>query len=133
MQAELIEVESRPGLLGVGGPLGHARQTIPFLAGPTLGPLDLGRCRLVERRLGMDVADEMDIGGQVRQDAPTAVGAVAEQEDLIVGEPAGRQEDEFQGQFRSGAMIGIGLALALALALAGSWPWPLSLCSSSPW
>ena len=68
----------------------------------------------------MDTADEMDIGGQMRQDAPTAIGAVTEHEDLVVGEPAGHQMDEFQGQFRSGAMIGIpALALgSVALALA---------------
>ena len=53
------------------------------------------------------MADEMDVGGQMREDALTAVGAVAGDDDLIVGEPLGHQVDEFQGQFRSGAMIGI--------------------------
>ena len=70
----------------------------------------------------MDAADEMDIGGQVRQDASTAIGAVTEHDDLVIGEPPGRQVDEFQGQFRSGAMIGIALALAVALA----WVRPLA-------
>ena len=45
------------------------------------------------------------LGGQVGQDALAAVGAVAEDDDLVVGEPPGHQGDEFQGQFRSGAMI----------------------------
>ena len=77
-------------LVQVRGPLGHARQAIAFLSGRTSGPLLLGRRRSVERRLGMDMADELDVGGQMRQDASTPIGAVTEQEDLIVGEPSGR-------------------------------------------
>ena len=59
----------------------------------------------------MDMADEMNVGRQMRQDALTAVGAVAGDDDLVVGEPPGDQVDEFQGQFRSGAMIRIVLGL----------------------
>ena len=116
MQAELVEVESRPGLLGVGGPLGHARQTIAFLAGRPPGPSESWEAPVRRAPPWDGPADEMNIGGQVRQDASTAIGAVTEHDDLIVGEPPGHQMDEFQGQFRSGAMIGIGLAWL--------WPWP---------
>ena len=59
----------------------------PFLrAGPLVFSV-LGRRRLVERSLGMDMADEVDVGRQVREDALAAVGAVAGDDDLIVGEP----------------------------------------------
>ena len=63
------------------------------------------------------MADEMDVGGQMRENALAAVGTVAGDDDLIVGEPLGRQDDEFQGQFRSGAMIRIVLGF-------GGFFWP---------
>ena len=68
----------------------------------------------------------------MRQDASTTIGAVTEHDDLIVGEPAGHQLDEFQGQFRSGAMIGIGLGFGLDLGCRDDFPllfFPLV----SPW
>ena len=37
------------------------------------------------------MADEMNVGRQVREDALTAVGAVTGDDDLIVGEPLGHQ------------------------------------------
>src|SRR5207253_1474262 len=109
MQPELVEVQLGPGLAGVRGPLGHARQTSAFLSGWTFGSLFLGRRRFVERSLGMDMADEMNVRGEVRKNALTAVGAVTEDDDLIVGEPSGREMDEFEGQSRSRAMLGISL------------------------
>ena len=60
----------------------------------------------------MDVTDEMNVWGQMRENALAAVGTVAGDEDLLVGEPLGHQNDEFQGQFRSGAMIRIVLGFA---------------------
>jgi hypothetical protein len=45
----------------------------------------------------MDATDELDVRGYVRQDAAASIGAVAEHEDLIAGEPPGRQLDELQG------------------------------------
>ena len=59
----------------------------------------------------MDMADEVNVGRQMTEDALAAVGAVAGDDDLVVGEPPGGQVDQFQGQFRSGAMIGIVLGL----------------------
>ena len=59
----------------------------------------------------MDAADEMDVFGQLQQDALAAVGAVAGDDDFVVGEPGRGQFDEFDGQLRAGAMVGIGLGL----------------------
>ena len=53
------------------------------------------------------MADEMSLGGQVRENALTAVGAIAGDDDLVVWEPLGHQLGQFEGEFRSGAMIGI--------------------------
>ncbi len=107
MEPELVEVESHPGLVGILGPGLHPGRAFPFLAGPSLGFLRLGRRRFVEGSLGVDTADEVDVGGQVRQDALAARGAVAGDDDFIVGEPRGDQLDEFEGQFRPRAMIRI--------------------------
>ena len=57
----------------------------------------LGRRRLVECSIGMHMADEVNVGRQVREDALTAVGAVTGDDDLLVGEPLGHHDDEFQG------------------------------------
>ena len=43
------------------------------------------------------MADEVNVGRQVREDALTAVGAVTGDDDLIVGKPLGHHDDEFQG------------------------------------
>ena len=43
------------------------------------------------------MADEVNVGRQVTEDALTAVGAVAGDDDLLVGEPGGHQVDQFQG------------------------------------
>jgi len=59
------------------------------------------------------MANEVNVGRQVREDALTSVGAVAGDHDLIVGEPLGHQDDEFQGQFRSSAMIRIVLGFGV--------------------
>src|SRR5512135_3757235 len=83
---------------------GDGKTSFALLSRPTWGLLGLRRCRFVERRLGMDSADELNLGGQVRQDASTSIGAVAEDDDLIVGEPSGRQIDELEAQLRSRAM-----------------------------
>jgi len=107
MQPELVKLEFSPRLARIIGPLLHPGQLVSFLAGRSFGFLSFGRRRFVERSLGMDMADEMNIGGQMRENALTAVGAVAGDEDLLVGEPLGHHDDEFQGQFRSSAMIRI--------------------------
>ena len=53
----------------------------------------------------------------MREHALTAVGAIAGDEDRVVGELRRRQSDEFEGQFGTGAMVGIGLGfLGLGLA-----------------
>src|SRR6478736_7464657 len=54
----------------------------------------------------MDMADEVDVGGQVRQDALAAVGAISRDHDLVVGKPGGDQGNEFDGQLRAGAVVG---------------------------
>ncbi len=59
----------------------------------------------------MDVADQVNVLGQVPQHALTAVGAIAGDDDGVVGEPGGRQFDEFDRQFRACAMVGIGFGL----------------------
>ena len=65
----------------------------------------------------MDAADEVDVLGQVTEHALAAVGTIAGDDDEVVGEPGRRQFDEFQGQFRASAMVGIGLGfLGLGLA-----------------
>ena len=43
------------------------------------------------------MADEVNVGWQVREDALTAVGAVTGDDDLLVGEPLGHHDDEFPG------------------------------------
>src|SRR5205823_7569911 len=45
------------------------------------------------------------------QDALAAVSAVAADEEVIVGKPGGNQGHQLEGQFGSGAMVGVGLAL----------------------
>jgi len=57
----------------------------------------------------MDVADEVDVLGQVGEHALAAIGAIAGDDEGVVGEPGRRQFDEFDGEFRAGAMVGIGL------------------------
>src|SRR5271157_6117965 len=44
----------------------------------------------------MHMADEVNVGRQVREDALTSVGAVTGDDDLIVGEPLGHHDDEFR-------------------------------------
>ena len=45
----------------------------------------------------MDVANEVNIGRKVREDALAAVSAVASKYDLVVGKPLSGQLDEFAG------------------------------------
>src|SRR5208283_3370395 len=52
--------------------------------------------------------------------ALTTIGAVAGDNDLVIGKPRGDQNDEFQGQFRSSAMVRIVL---------GAGCFPLALLS----
>jgi len=59
----------------------------------------------------MDVADEVNIFGQVAEHALAAVGAIAGDNDGVVGKPGRRQFDEFDGPFRAGAMAGVNLGL----------------------
>ena len=55
------------------------------------------------------MADEVNVGGQMRENALAPVGTVAGEDDLVVGVPLGHQLNEFEGQLGSSAMIGIGL------------------------
>ena len=55
------------------------------------------------------MADEVNVGRQMRENAFAPVGAVAGEDDLVVGIPLGHQLDEFEGQLGPSAMIGIGL------------------------
>ena len=96
MQPELVELEFRPRSVRIVGPLLHAGQPVPFLAGRSFAFSFLG-VRLVECSIGMHMADEVNVGRQVREDALTAVGAVTGDDDLLVGEPLGHHDDEFQG------------------------------------
>ncbi len=59
----------------------------------------------------MDVADEVHVVGQVAEHALAAVGAIAGDDDGVVGEPGRRQFDEFDGQFRASPVVGVGLGL----------------------
>ena len=97
MQPELVKLEFRPRSVRIVGPLLHAGQPVPFLAGRSFAFFFLGRRRLVECSIGMHMADEVNVGRQVREDALTAVGAVTGDDDLLVGEPLGHHDDEFQG------------------------------------
>ncbi len=97
MKPELVKFQFGPGLLGVLGPGGHAGKPGPFFAGPPLGlGVRIGlRGRFIKRPLGMDMADEVDVLGQVSQHTLAAVGTVAGDDEGVVGKPARRQLDEF--------------------------------------
>ena len=97
MQPELVKLEFRPRSVRIVGPLLHAGQPVPFLAGRSFAFFFLGRRRLAAGSIGMHMADEVNVGRQVREDALTAVGAVTGDDDLLVGEPLGHHDDEFQG------------------------------------
>ena len=106
VQAELVEHQLLPGLAGVGGPVGHAGQARPLLAAGPFWPGWRRRRRRVQGPLGVDVADQIDVGRQVPQHALAAVGAVAADQDLPLGKPGGEQPDQLHGQFGPGAMVG---------------------------
>ena len=53
------------------------------------------------------MANEVNIGWKIREDALAAINAVASEHNLVVGEPFGCQLDEFACQFGSSAMVGI--------------------------
>ena len=120
MQSELIEFEPSPRLGWIFGPLLHARETGPFLSRRSLASLLLDGGTFVKRALGMNMADEVNVSRQMRENALASVGAVAGEDDLVVGVPLSHQLNEFEGQLRSSAMIGIGL-------------WRLCPVPSSPW
>ena len=66
----------------------------------------------------MNVADEVDVGGQVPQHALAAVGAVAADDELPVREPGGHHGQHLAEQLGPGAVVGVGRPL-LALAALG--------------
>ena len=75
MQPELVELESCSWLVRIVGPLLHAGQPVPFAGwAPPLRFSFLG-VRFVECSIGMHMADEVNVGRQVREDALTAVPA----------------------------------------------------------
>ena len=55
------------------------------------------------------MADEVNVGGQMRENAVAPVGTVTGEDDLVVGVPLRHQLNEFEGQLGASAMIGIGL------------------------
>ena len=71
------------------------------------------------------MADEMNVGRQIREDALATVGAVTRENDLVVGVPLSHHIDKFAGQFRSGTMIGTGLGFGGSAA--ALFPLPKSL------
>ena len=125
MQAVLVELQHLPGRRLVGRPLGHARQAVPLLARRPLLLRRPRRRRLVQRRIGGDPADQVDVPGQVLQDALAAVGAVAADDDLPPREQLREPADQLHGQLGAGAVVRVGrpllpvLGLALALLALG--------------
>ena len=120
MQAELIELESFvQAWFRIVGPFASCRANDRLSCGPVpcVFP-SWERRRLVEGSFGMDMADEVDVGRQLTRGCFAAVGAVTGDEDLIVGKPGGGQDNQFEGQFRPGAMIRIVLGLVLLGLLA---------------
>jgi hypothetical protein len=63
-----------------------------------------------------------DVGQQMRENAFASVGAVAGEDDLVVGVRLGHRLNEFEGQLGSSVVVGIGLGGFAATA--GS-PWGL--------
>ena len=107
MEAELVEFELGLRLVRILGPLLHLGQAFSFLASWLFGSFLLGRSWLVEHSVGMDMADEVSIGRQVRQNTLAALGTVAADQDVIVGKPLGHKMDQFESQFRPCAMVWI--------------------------
>ena len=66
-------------------------------------------CEALSTHNQLDMADEVNVGGQMRENAVAPVGAVTGKDDLVVGVPLSHQLNELEGQLRSSAMIGIGL------------------------
>src|SRR5262249_30985114 len=91
MEAKLIEVEFGPRLGRIVRPGGHTGQTVAFFAGRAFALGGAWRSRSVERTLGVNMADQVNVGGQFRQDALAAVGAVSADEDVVVRKPRGNQ------------------------------------------
>ena len=81
----------------------------------------------MERTLGMDVADEVNVRRQMRQDALAPIGAVAGKEDLIVRIPLSHQVDELASQFRASAMIRIGFGTFTPALLPLGEPLPIAV------
>src|SRR5208282_1008716 len=88
MQSKLIEDQFLPRLLLVVGPGSHARKSLSLLAMSALLAGDRCRCWLVQRSLGMHVADEFDIGGKLPKYTRTAVCTVAGDKQFSFGKPA---------------------------------------------
>ena len=103
------------GRLVVRRPLRHAGQAFAFLAWRSFGFVGTWWRRSIESAFGMDMADEVDVGGQVGQDALAAVGAVAGDEDLVVGKPGGDREISSTASWGRVRWLGSGLGLVLAL------------------
>jgi len=59
----------------------------------------------------MDMADEVDVAGEFRQDTFATIGAVGSDEDFAVGKPRCGQGKQLAGQLGAGAMIDGGFAL----------------------
>src|ERR1700685_4156915 len=116
MQAKLVESKLRPWLRGVLSPGGHAGQAVPLFARTALA--FYVRCDFrwwsVQGSLGMDATDEMNIGGQVRQNAFAAVGAITGDDEGIARKPARGEVNQFDGQLRTTAMIRVLLGFCLA-------------------
>ena len=61
----------------------------------------------------MDVADEVNVVREMGQDALAAVSTIAADQDLVLRKPSSDQGNQLNGQFGTGAMMGIGLGFGL--------------------
>jgi len=103
VQAVLVEVQGLPTGCIV-GPRLHARQSLSLLAGCAAPLLTLfrSRRRLVQRPLGVNVADQVHVFGKFLEHAASTVRAVAGHQKLSVGDPRGRQLQHLHAEYWSG-------------------------------
>ena len=113
----LVHGPRGPGGLRIGEYLLERRTARPFLARRPFALAGARRRWSIQGSLGVDVADEVDVGGELGQDALATVGAIAGDDDVVVREPGGNQGNQFDGQLRPRAVVGIGFGFGLGLAL----------------
>src|SRR5512142_396364 len=130
MQAVPVELQLLPRRR-VGRPFGHAGEPGPLLACRPPLLREPRRRRLVQRRVGGNPADQVDVPRQVPQDALAAVGAVAADDDRPPREQLREPLDQRHGQLGAGAVVRVGRPLlplldpGLTLLAFGQPPWRL--------